>query len=128
MLLQHALHLGAAEHFAPHIGTLGTGPHVGADDLIRSRRQVCRQRDRGRVADVARVDPVRALEAERLRIVTVANRVEAELARLNLEAEGIDAILFDADMHSFGWGPIVPIRLMVLEEDLADARRLLPEL
>jgi hypothetical protein len=32
------------------------------------------------------------------------NRVEAELARLNLEAEGIDAILFDADMHSFGWG------------------------
>jgi hypothetical protein len=43
------------------------------------------------------------------------NRVEAELARLNLEAEGIDAILFDADMHSFGWGPIVPIRLMVLE-------------
>jgi len=56
------------------------------------------------------------------------NRVEAELARLNLEAEGIDAILFDADMHSFGWGPIVPIRLMVLEDDLADARRLLPEL
>jgi len=56
------------------------------------------------------------------------NRVEADLARLNLESEGIEAVLFDADMHSFGWGPIMPIRLMVLEEDLADARRLLPML
>lgn len=56
------------------------------------------------------------------------NRVEADLARLNLEAEGIEAVLFDADMHSFGWGPIMPIRLMVLEEDLADARRLLSAL
>jgi hypothetical protein len=28
-------------------------------------------------------------------------------------------------MSSFGWGPMMPIRLMVLEEDLADARRLL---
>ena len=56
------------------------------------------------------------------------NRVEADLARLNLEAEGIEAVLFDADMHSFGWGPIMPIRLMVLEEDLVDARRLLPTL
>jgi len=56
------------------------------------------------------------------------NRVEADLARLNLEAEGIEAVLFDADMHSFGWGPIMPIRLMVLEEDLEDARRLLPTL
>jgi hypothetical protein len=56
------------------------------------------------------------------------NRVEADLARLNLEVEGIDAVLFDTDMHGFGWGPIMPIRLMVLEEDLADARRLLPTL
>jgi hypothetical protein len=56
------------------------------------------------------------------------NRVEADLARLNLEVEGIEAVLFDADMHSFGWGPIMPIRLMVLEEDLEDARRLLPTL
>jgi hypothetical protein len=53
------------------------------------------------------------------------NRIEAELARLNLESEGIDAVLFDAEMSSFGWGPMMPIRLMVLEEDLADARKLL---
>jgi len=53
------------------------------------------------------------------------NRIEAELARLNLESEGIDAVLFDAEMSSFGWGPMMPIRLMVLDEDLADARKLL---
>ena len=32
------------------------------------------------------------------------NRIEAELARLNLEAEGIQAVLFDAEMSSFGPG------------------------
>ena len=53
------------------------------------------------------------------------NRIEAELARLNLEADGIDAVLFDAEMNSFGWGPMMPIRLMVIEEDLGEARRLL---
>jgi hypothetical protein len=53
------------------------------------------------------------------------NRIQAELARLNLEAEGVGAVLFDAEMSSFGWGPMMPIRLMVLEEDLTEARRLL---
>jgi hypothetical protein len=53
------------------------------------------------------------------------NRIQAELARLNLEAEGISAVLFDAEMSSFGWGPMMPIRLMVLEEDVDEARRLL---
>jgi hypothetical protein len=53
------------------------------------------------------------------------NRIVAELARLNLEADGIDAVLFDAEMNSYGWGPMMPIRLMVIEEDLAEARRLL---
>ena len=53
------------------------------------------------------------------------NRIEAELARLNLEAEGIDAVLFDAEMSSFGWGPMMPIRLMVLDKDLDEARQAL---
>jgi len=53
------------------------------------------------------------------------NRIEAELARLNLEAEGIDAVLFDAEMSSFGWGPMMPIRVMVLDEDLDEARQAL---
>ena len=55
------------------------------------------------------------------------NRIEAELARLNLAAEDIEAVLFDADMNSFGWGPMMPVRLMVLEEDLAAAQRLLAD-
>jgi len=53
------------------------------------------------------------------------NRIAAEVARLNLEAEGIDAVLFDAEMNSFGFGPMMPVRLMVLDEDLEEARRLL---
>jgi hypothetical protein len=53
------------------------------------------------------------------------NRVEAELARLNLNAEGVEAVLFDAEMNNYGWGPIMPIRLMVLDEDLPEAERLL---
>ena len=55
------------------------------------------------------------------------NRVEADLARLYLESEAIDAVLFDAEMHGFGWGPMMPVRLMVLEEDLDQARCLLSE-
>jgi hypothetical protein len=55
------------------------------------------------------------------------NRIEAELARLNLGAEGIEAVLFDAEMHSFGWGPLLPVRLMVLDEDYDEAQRLLRE-
>jgi len=53
------------------------------------------------------------------------NRIEAEVARLNLQANAIDAVLFDAEMASFGWGPMMPIRLMVLDEDLEEARLLL---
>jgi len=50
-----------------------------------------------------------------------ANRIEAELAKMHLGSEGIDAVLFDAEMNSFGWGPMVPVRLMVLDEDRDDA-------
>lgn len=58
-------------------------------------------------------------------VARIGNRTEAELARLKLGAEGIEAVLFDAEMHSFGWGPLLPIRLMVLEEDYDGAVRLL---
>lgn len=53
------------------------------------------------------------------------NRIEAELARLHLGSEGIEAVLFDAEMSSFGFGPMMPVRLMVLDEELEDARRVL---
>ena len=51
-----------------------------------------------------------------------ATRVEADLARLALEAEGIDAILFDTEANSFfGGGGLAAVRLMVLDEDRDDA-------
>jgi hypothetical protein len=50
------------------------------------------------------------------------NRIEADLARLYLDSEGIEAVLFDAEMNSYGWGPMMPVRLMVLDEDLGEAR------
>jgi hypothetical protein len=53
------------------------------------------------------------------------NRTEADLARLYLESEGIDAILFDTEINYFYGGLFMPVRLMVLDEDLERAQRLL---
>jgi hypothetical protein len=53
-------------------------------------------------------------------------RVEADLARLALEAEGIDAVIFDAEANSFfGGGGLISVRLMVLDEDFEDAGALI---
>ena len=56
------------------------------------------------------------------------NAAEASIARGMLEAEEIPAILFDAQSHftggDLGW---VQVRLMVHEDDLSRARRLLAE-
>ena len=53
------------------------------------------------------------------------NSFEAGLARSRLEAEGIDSVLFDTEMSWEGLGGLIPIRLMVLAEDEAEARRIL---
>ena len=56
------------------------------------------------------------------------NRVEADLARLYLEGEGITAVLFDADINNvFGWfyALMLLVRVMVLDEDLDEATKLL---
>jgi hypothetical protein len=56
------------------------------------------------------------------------SRVEADLARLYLENEGIGAVLFDADINNvFGWfyAGLLPVRVMVLDEDLPEAAKLL---
>ena len=54
--------------------------------------------------------------------------IEASMAHGRLEAEGIPAILFDTEMN---WGGmdlgVVPVRLMVDEDDLAAARRILDD-
>ena len=53
-------------------------------------------------------------------------RVEADLARLALDAEGIDAVIFDAGANSFfGGGGLISVRLMVLDEDLDQAAEIL---
>jgi hypothetical protein len=54
-------------------------------------------------------------------------RIAADLARLKLESEGIDAVLFDAETASIGWGPMMPVRLMVLDSDRWLAAKLLGE-
>lgn len=56
------------------------------------------------------------------------SQIEADLARLALEAAEIDVVLFDQGMASF-YGPagLIPVRLMVLDEDLDLARRVLTE-
>jgi hypothetical protein len=49
-------------------------------------------------------------------------RVEADLARLALDAEGIEAIIFDAEANSFfGGGGLIGVRLMVLDDELEEA-------
>jgi hypothetical protein len=55
-------------------------------------------------------------------------RVEADLARLALGSHGVEALLFDSETNNFfGGGGLVAVRLMVDEDDLGEARRLLSE-
>jgi hypothetical protein len=54
-------------------------------------------------------------------------KVEADLARLLLEAEGMHPVLFDEGMNYIGLGSIMPIRLMVHEEEYAEAAGVLAQ-
>ncbi|MEO8618883.1 MAG: DUF2007 domain-containing protein [Sphingomicrobium sp.] len=55
-------------------------------------------------------------------------RVEADLARLALEAEGIGAVLMDTEANNFfGGGGLIGVRLMVLGEDYQEAITILEE-
>ena len=63
-----------------------------------------------------------------MRLVELARfqtKVEADLVKLLLEAEGFDAVLFDEGMNYIGLGSIMPIRLMVLDSDYMAAAELL---
>ena len=53
------------------------------------------------------------------------NSFEAGLAESKLEDEGIGSVLFDSEMANFYGAGMIPIRLMVLDEDLADAQKVL---
>ena len=52
-------------------------------------------------------------------------KVEADLARLLLEAEGYGPMLFDEGMNYMGLGSIMPIRMMVVEEEYMPAAAIL---
>jgi hypothetical protein len=53
------------------------------------------------------------------------NSFEAGLARSVLAENGVDSVLFDTEMSWEGLGGIIPIRLMVLDEDEEQARLIL---
>ena len=55
------------------------------------------------------------------------NSIEGGLARARLAAEGIDSFLFDTEMNWGGLDGVVPVRLMVDEDDLPRARRFLSD-
>ena len=53
------------------------------------------------------------------------NSFEAGLAKSRLDAEGIPSVLFDFNSSMEGASFLVPIRLMVDEEDAEEAARIL---
>jgi hypothetical protein len=58
-------------------------------------------------------------------VARYATRVEADLARLYLQSGDIEALLFDTEVNNVYGSFLLPIRLMVLDEDLGEARKLL---
>jgi hypothetical protein len=52
---------------------------------------------------------------------------QADLFRLFLGSHGIEALVFDTQSYGYSEGALVGIRVMVLDEDLAEARRLFRE-
>jgi hypothetical protein len=52
---------------------------------------------------------------------------QAELFRIFLEQNGVDAIVFDTQSSGYSEGALVGVRVMVLDEDLPEAQRLLRE-
>ena len=53
------------------------------------------------------------------------NSLDAGVAKSRLASEGIPSFLFDTEMSWEGMGGVIPIRLMVDEDDVDEARRLL---
>ena len=50
---------------------------------------------------------------------------QAELARTYLESYGLSAAVFDTQSNLYSDGATVGVRVMVLDEDLAEAKELL---
>lgn len=52
---------------------------------------------------------------------------EAELARSYLESHGIHAVVFDTQSSLYSDGALVGVRVMVLDDDYDEARRVLAQ-
>jgi hypothetical protein len=50
---------------------------------------------------------------------------QADLCRMFLESHGIGAVVFDAQSYIYAEGALVGVRVMVLDEDLDAAQRVL---
>jgi hypothetical protein len=61
-----------------------------------------------------------------IELARFASFTEAELARGRLESAGVHAVCFDGGMNiAEGLGLMIPVRLMVLDEDVEEAREIL---
>lgn len=61
-------------------------------------------------------------------LVRLSNGAEAELLRGRLESAGVHAVCFDAGMNiAESVGLLIPVRVMVLDEDLDEAQTLIAE-
>lgn len=52
---------------------------------------------------------------------------QAELARTYLESYGLPAVVFDTQCNLYSDGATVGVRVMVLDEDIAEAKKLLSQ-
>ena len=50
---------------------------------------------------------------------------QAALCRMFLEGDGIHAVVFDTQSYTYAEGALVGVRVVVLDEDLDDAQRVL---
>ncbi len=61
-------------------------------------------------------------------LVRLSNGAEAELLRGRLESAGVHAVCFDTGMNiAESVGLLIPVRVMVLDEDLGEAQALVAE-
>ena len=63
----------------------------------------------------------------RIEIARFERPYQADLARLFIESCGLTAVVFDTENQGYSDGAFVGVRLMVLEEELEEARAALAE-
>jgi hypothetical protein len=62
-----------------------------------------------------------------IEVARFTTRVEADLARLLLDSNGIIAVILDSEMSNFFGGAVIPVRLMVDDDDAEQAVAILAE-